>query len=143
MSASGSSTIGPSTTSTRLPRTSWCEPEPRAGGYSNTATRSTPTLFDHATGRPCHEAFEQLDELLRAERGPNGQPSATDVIVLELPAIVERFATGFDDLPEIVEGVPAGRMLIAAGMLVRAIAVFGLLTSDNTIDLIGLSLDTE
>jgi hypothetical protein len=35
--------------------------------------------------------------------------------VLELPPIVERFATDFEGLPEIVEGVPAGRMLITSG----------------------------
>ncbi|CAN5604623.1 hypothetical protein BH24ACT5_BH24ACT5_09800 [soil metagenome] len=55
--------------------------------------------------------------------------------MLELPAIVEGFATGFDDLPEIVEGVPSGRMLITSGILVRAAAVFGLATSKATIDL--------
>ena len=57
--------------------------------------------------------------------------------MLELPAIVERFATDFDDLPEIVEGVRAGRMLITSGVLVSAVAVFGLATSDATIDLTG------
>ena len=87
--------------------------------------------------------FEQLDDVLGPERGDEGDPSATDFIVLELPAIVERFATGFDELPEIVEGLPAGRMLIASGVLVRAVAVFGLLTSDATIDLIGLTLHTR
>ncbi len=61
--------------------------------------------------------------------------------MLELPAIVERFATDFDRLPEIVDGVPAGRMLITSGVLVQAIAVFGLATSDITVDLIGLTVE--
>lgn len=61
--------------------------------------------------------------------------------MLELPSIVDRFATGFDDLPEIVVGVPAGRMLIAAGMLVRAVVVYGLLLEGDIIDLIGVDLD--
>ena len=61
--------------------------------------------------------------------------------MLELPAIVDRFATRFDDLPEIVEGIPASRMLITSGVLVRAVAVFGLATSEATIDLIGLTLE--
>jgi hypothetical protein len=64
--------------------------------------------------------FEQVDDALGLDRGPNGEPSATDLIVLELPSIVERFATDFEGLPEIVEGVPAGRMLITSGVLVRA-----------------------
>jgi len=66
--------------------------------------------------------FDQLDTYFGSERGPNGEPSATDFIVLELPAIVERFATDFDGLPEIVERVPAGRTLITSGVLVRAVA---------------------
>ncbi|WP_162941620.1 hypothetical protein [Desertimonas flava] len=62
--------------------------------------------------------------------------------MLELPAIVERFATDFDALPEIVDGVSAGRMLITAGVLVRAIAVFGIATSETTVDLIGVTVET-
>ena len=85
--------------------------------------------------------FEQVDDALGLDRGPNGEPSATDFIVLELPSIVERFATDFEGLPEIVEGVPAGRMLITSGVLVRAVAVFGLATSDTTIDLIGVTIE--
>jgi hypothetical protein len=54
--------------------------------------------------------FEQLDSHFGPDRGEHGEPSATDFVVLELPAIVERFALNFDDLPEIVEGVSAGRM---------------------------------
>lgn len=86
--------------------------------------------------------LDQLDTYFGSERGLNGEPSATDFIVLELPAIVERFATDFDGLPEIVEGVPAGRMLITSGVLVRAVAVFGLATSDISIDLIGITVET-
>jgi hypothetical protein len=85
--------------------------------------------------------FEQLDDALGVDRGPNGEPSASAFIVLELPPIVERFATDFDGLPEIVEGVPAGRMLITSGVLVRAVAVFGLAISDTTIDLIGVTIE--
>ena len=85
--------------------------------------------------------FEQVDDALGLDRGPNGEPSATDSIVLELPSIVERFATDFEGLPEIVEGVPAGRMLITSGVPVRAVAVFGLATSDTTIDLIGVTIE--
>src|SRR4051812_21149110 len=76
--------------------------------------------------RSTRRSFEQLDDALGVDRGPNGEPSASDFIVLELPPIVGRFATDFDGLPEIVDGVPAGRMLITSGVLVRAVAVFGL-----------------
>jgi hypothetical protein len=33
--------------------------------------------------------FEQLDTQLGADRGPQGAPSATDFLVLELPPIVD------------------------------------------------------
>jgi hypothetical protein len=94
------------------------------------------------TVRITNAFFDQLDTYLASERGPHGEPSATDFIVLELPAIVEGFATDFDKLPEIVDGVPAGRMLIASGVLVRAVAVFGLATSDTSVDLIGITVET-
>jgi hypothetical protein len=61
--------------------------------------------------------FEQLDQQLGADRGPDGEPSSTDFLVIELPAAVERSATGFDDLPEIIDGFHGGRMLIAPGVL--------------------------
>jgi hypothetical protein len=87
--------------------------------------------------------FDQVDDQLPAERGPHGEPSATDFIALELPAIIERFGTTFDQLPETIEGVPTARMLIVPGVLAHAIAVFGLLTDDNAIELIGITIDPD
>jgi hypothetical protein len=85
--------------------------------------------------------FEQLDEQLRPDRGPNGEPSATDFLVIDLPPIVDRFATGFDELPELIEGVPSGRMLIITGRLVRHLVVYGLEAPDGAVDLVGIDLD--
>lgn len=85
--------------------------------------------------------FHQLDTQLGPDRGPNGEPSATDFLVLELPIVVDRFATAFTELPEIIEGFPAGRMLIARGLLVKAFAVYGIEVLDGSIDLIGVELD--
>jgi hypothetical protein len=79
--------------------------------------------------------FEQLDELLHPDRGPNGEPSATDFLVIDLPSIVDSFGTGFDALPEVIEGVPSPRMLIAVGRLVGRFVVFGLEAADGSIDL--------
>ena len=50
--------------------------------------------------------FAGIDAQFRPERGPDGEPSATDFIVVDLPAIVEEFAARFDDLPEAIEGLP-------------------------------------
>jgi hypothetical protein len=85
--------------------------------------------------------FEQLDQQLGASRGPSGEPSATDFLVLELPAIVEALATRFRELPEAVEGVPDARMAIGTGKLVQAFAVYGLLMGDESVELIGVEID--
>lgn len=91
--------------------------------------------------RVAESFFEQLDELLPPDRGPSGEPSATDFLVIHLPAIVDQFATEFDALPEVIEGVPTARMLINVGRLVGTLVVFGLEAPDGSIELIGLDLD--
>lgn len=86
--------------------------------------------------------FDQLDAQLPAERGPQGEPSATDFVAVVLPTIIDRFAEQFDDLPELMPGVAATRMFIGPGVLVHAIAVYGLLSDDDVIDLVAIAIDT-
>jgi hypothetical protein len=52
------------------------------------------------TVRATARFFEDLDRQLPDERGPAGEPSANDFQVFELIRIVDRFATGFDELPD-------------------------------------------
>ncbi len=85
--------------------------------------------------------FDQLDSQLRAERGAGGEPSAHDFVVIELPVVVERFAIDFESLPEALEGMPSVRMLLAPGLLVRAFAAFGTLLDDDSIELVGITID--
>ncbi len=97
--------------------------------------------------------FEALDSQLGPDRSPEGAPSATDFLVLELPPVVERFATDFDGLPEVITGFAAARVLIASGILVRGIlvrgilvrgmVVYGILVDDQTIELVDIDLDTS
>jgi hypothetical protein len=56
-------------------------------------------VAERRTVRVSPAAFDQLDGQLGHERGSLGQPSVGDFIILELPAVVERFATGFDAPP--------------------------------------------
>lgn len=86
--------------------------------------------------------FDQLDSQLGEDRGPHGEPSATDFIAFQLPEIIERFAEDFDALPEAVEGVVSARMLLTPGVLVHASIVYGVLAADDAIDLVGISIDT-
>ncbi len=55
--------------------------------------------------------------------------------------MIERFGTDFESLPEVIDGVPGGRMLIAPGLLVRSFAVYGLLIADGSIDLVGITIE--
>lgn len=87
--------------------------------------------------------FDQLDRQLGPDRGPAGEPSATDFLVVDLPSVVERFATFFDALPDAVVGVPQARVLISTGRVVTAFAVYGLLIAGGAIELIGIVLITS
>jgi hypothetical protein len=91
--------------------------------------------------RVSEDFFRQLDAQLGPTRGVHGEPSSTDYLTIELPAVVERFATDFDSLAEFVDGVPTARMLVTTGVLVRASVVYGLEVSDGGIELIGIMLD--
>lgn len=85
--------------------------------------------------------FEDLDRQLPAERGSNGEPSTNDFQTFELLEIVDRFAEGFDDLPELIEGRPDYGVLISTGLLVRGFAVVGQLARDGSVELISLDID--
>jgi hypothetical protein len=86
--------------------------------------------------------FADLDRQLRAERGPNGEPSTNDFQAFELLEIVERFATGFWQLPELIPGRTDYRLLIATGQLVRAFSVVGQLAPNGAVELITIDIDT-
>lgn len=87
--------------------------------------------------------FQALDRQLPGERGPNGEPSTADFQAYELLEIIDRFATGFMQLPELIPGRSGYRILIAKGVLVRALTVVGQLASDGAVELITLELDTD
>ena len=87
--------------------------------------------------------FDELDRVLAAERGPNGEPSVNDFLTIDLLPIVDAFAERFHELPEAVPGQPDFRLLVTAGALVRGVAVIGELTPDGTIELVNIQLDLE
>lgn len=87
--------------------------------------------------------FDDLDRQLRAERGPNGEPSTNDFQVFELIRIVDRFAVEFDDLPCLITGRDDYRVLVMSGTLVAGFSVIGQLAADGAVELVQLDLDTE
>ena len=90
---------------------------------------------------PHHTAvFERLDELLPAERGADGTPSATDFLLHDLPAIIDLLAEDFLGRTSPVADDPEIRVLIAAGALVSFVAIYGVLAADNAVDVIYVEL---
>jgi len=85
--------------------------------------------------------FARLDHQLRPERGPNGEASATDFMVIDLPTIVEEFATSFDELAEVIPGVGSLRTLVGTGALVRAYAVHGIEGGDGVVHLVAIDIE--
>ena len=64
-----------------------------------------------------------------------------DFQVFELLRIVDRFATGFDDLPELIPGRPDCRIFIGTGVLVPMVSVIGQKSPDGAVELVQLDLD--
>lgn len=91
--------------------------------------------------RPLRDFYLDLQNHLLAERGEDGRPSRLDFQVYELAAILHRFSTGWDDLPQVIPGRADYRVLISAGSLVRSYAVHGQLAPDGVIELIKLRID--
>lgn len=93
------------------------------------------------TVRVTPDFFADLDRQLGPEPGPDGvPPSRNEFQAYDLLEIVERFATGWDDLPAAIPGRDDYRLLITTGRLVTAIAATGLLAADGAVE---LDIDTE
>ena len=98
---------------------------------------------ERRTVRVSHDVFDELDRVLGAERGPDGEPSVNDFLTIDLLPIVDAFALRFDELPEAVPGRSDYRLLITAGVLIRGVAVIGQLTTDGTVELLHIRLDFD
>jgi hypothetical protein len=98
---------------------------------------------ERRTVRVSHDVFDELDRVLGAERGPDGEPSVNDFLTIDLLPIVDAFAARFDSLPEAIPGRPDYRMLIGAGALVRGFVVIGQLGPDDSIELLSIRLDLD
>lgn len=85
--------------------------------------------------------FEELDIQLGDERGPDGEPSSYGLQNHELLTIVERFADDWDRLPDLIAGRSDYRVLVGAGMIVRAFVVTAQMASDGAVELIGIEID--
>ena len=98
-------------------------------------------MIERREVRVADSFFAELEAQLGSQRGPNGQPSVTDFIVIDLPVEAERFAASFDELPEAIAGVPSIRMCIGSAALVDAYVVHGIETPDGAVNLVGIEID--
>ena len=85
--------------------------------------------------------FDDLDAQLGTARGPKGEPSSTDFLVLDLPTIVDRFAEDFESLALVYPGRSDYRVLVSTGTLVATSVVIGQLVADDTVVLLGVEVD--
>jgi hypothetical protein len=85
--------------------------------------------------------FSELDGQLGSQRGPDGEPSSSDFLLIDLPPIADRFAEGFESLPAMYPNRQDYRYLVAVGRLVRAALVVGQLGADGTIALVSIEID--
>ena len=85
--------------------------------------------------------LELLDSQLGGERGPKGEPSATDFLLVDRPPIAERFATAFEELMMPVVDRPDYRAVLSVGTLVSRVIVTGVLESDGTVNLTSVRID--
>lgn len=86
--------------------------------------------------------FEQLDAQLGPDRGPRGEPSSTDFLLVDLPPIADVCSLQFDELPELIPGRPDYRVVITTGTLVSRLSVIGQLRG-NSVILVGVELDLD
>lgn len=93
------------------------------------------------TVRVDQQFFTELDAQLGETRGPNGEPSASDFLLIELPTIAETFGERFDELLRLYPERDEYRYLVAGGRLVYAVVVVGQLIDDDAISLFGIEID--
>jgi hypothetical protein len=85
--------------------------------------------------------FTELDAQLGESRGPNGEPSASDFLLLDLPSIADAFAERFDQLPAMYPDREDYRYLVTTGRLVAAAVVVGQLVADRSVVLFAIDID--
>lgn len=84
--------------------------------------------------------FDCLDELLPAQRGADGTPSATDFLLHEMPAIIDLLAEDFVGRTLPVADDSEIRVLITAGILTPFVSVYAVLATDEAVEIIYLEL---
>jgi hypothetical protein len=86
--------------------------------------------------------FDDLDRQLPDERGTSGGPSAVDFLLYDLPPIRDALAIDFAGATTVVPGFGQLRVFLGTSTLVRGVAVYALLATDDHVDVVGIEVDT-
>lgn len=65
--------------------------------------------------------FSELDAQLGVTRGPHGEPSASDFLLIDLPSVADQFAERFDEPPAMYPTGDDDRDLVTTARLVAAV----------------------
>jgi hypothetical protein len=87
--------------------------------------------------RTTPDFWASLDAAMPAGR----EPSWYDFAALDLPGIVESFADGWQDLPQLIPGRDDYRILIGPGRVVAFYAVEAQRARDGAVELVGIEID--
>lgn len=91
--------------------------------------------------RVTEQFFDRLDDLFPEVRTVEGDPSAADFLLHELPNVIEKLATDFESAAMLTGGEPDVRVLIAAGLLVPYYGVYAALVEDGSVEIFWLDID--
>lgn len=84
--------------------------------------------------------FDDLDSQLPAERSADGEPSATDFLLYELPRLRDQLASDFDGNTLALPGLAPLRMMIGAGTLVHSVAIYAYIDANDDVAAIALDI---
>jgi len=85
--------------------------------------------------------FDELDAIFGTSRGPNGEPSSTDFLLIDLPFIAEAFAERFEEMRPLLTDRDDYRTLVTTGRLIKAVLVTGQEMADGSIVLLSIEVD--
>lgn len=85
--------------------------------------------------------FDRLDQLLPAQRSASGTPSTTDFFLHEMPTIIDRLASVFEEAT--IPAVPGSdvRVFLTIGVFVADVAVYVAESPDGSIEILWLDID--
>lgn len=91
--------------------------------------------------RVSEQFFRRLDELLPGERSQEGDPSATDFLLHDLPNVIDALADDFHGVT-----LPSGddqmsRVLVARGLLVDAFVIYVVLDWADAVEIFYIDID--